>query len=169
MKRLLMILAGSALMAPAFAANEIDLSGLNFRVGGIYPFESTTRRVTGNMFSIGLDLPLSFQGAKGGELYISADWFLKSIDGKKGNIVPILLNQKIYLVAGQGEGSRSYGFVGLGFAHVDVTKSRTTYAGRVGLGREINRQLFVEGSFLFTSEANNARGDSFGVFLGYKF
>src|SRR5581483_8741340 len=65
------------------------------------------------------------------------------------NVVPILLNQRFFLdnSISNNVNNRTYAFVGLGASIVDVRPSATVFAGRVGLGFEVNPQVIAELAF----------------------
>ncbi|MBS1704519.1 MAG: hypothetical protein JST40_01485 [Armatimonadetes bacterium] len=155
-----------AMVVPAHA--DIDTSGLRLRVGGVYPFEQPTRRVTGNMIGIGLEFPLKVLSTVN-QTYLSLDWLGKSGSGAKGNMFPFMVNQRYYLDKNPENGTRNYFFAGVGGVSIDVNKSKIAYGARLGLGRDFGENLFAEGTLLFSSDAAGAKANSFGVYLGYRF
>jgi hypothetical protein len=148
-------------------STSIDTTGLRVRLGGVYVTEKATRRVTGNMIAVGLDYTIRTTARN--ETYLSADWYGKSGSGAKGNMFPILINQKFFTNEREDSGGRSYLTVGLGVVNIDVTSAKTVLGYRVGAGKEFGKNLFGELAFLGSTEANGSRANSFGAFIGYRF
>lgn len=152
--------------AAAFSQDLINTAGLSARVGGIYPFEKSTRNVTGNMFGLGLDIALKTTYVKGSDAFLSFDYFGKSTDGKNGNILGAMLNQRFM----SGSGSRPmYTFAGVGFMIVDVNKSKTVLGARGGVGTNLGEHVFAEAVLTVSGNANGAKANTVGLYLGYKF
>ncbi len=171
MKRTLVLLATAAMASLSFAqptVGGIDATGLRLRLGAVYPLEGATRKITGNMLAIGLDFPVRSL-AKTGEAYLSADWYGKSGSGAKGNIFPVLYNQRINVDKDPEATQRTYIMVGAGIAHIDVKKAKTAYAMRFALGKELSDTVFAEGGLLWTTDGGGVKGNAFGFFLGYRF
>jgi hypothetical protein len=157
-------------MAGLVSAQNRDLTptDLAVRLGGAYVIDDTTRDLTKSvMIGIGVDYFFPTQLIPGAETYLSVDWFGKSASGAKGNFFPLMLNARYY---SKGEaGRRSYGFVGLGAVILDVTSTRTTIAGRLGVGVEVGPSIFTEASWLFSDKADRAKADSITFHVGYRF
>lgn len=138
-----------------------------FRLGFVYPVDSTMRDVSNTFIGVGVDFPVNYRLLEGAQTVISFDWFGKSGSGAKGNAFPITLNQRWY----QGEPftGRSYFFAGAGVAVVDLTSTDTVLAARVGAGREFGDFLFGELAFTYTDAARGARATALGFYIGYRF
>lgn len=170
MKRFLAGALVIALIPFAQAADQVfELGRTSVRLGGIYMFEKATRRVTGNMFSLGLDFELGPGILKGADTYGSVDWFGRSANGAKGNMIPFMLNQRLKLSQSIPGGPQLYGYFGLGFVNIDVTRAQTVWGFRAGVGAGLSQSVFAETGFTYSDSANGARANSFGFWLGYKF
>lgn len=168
MKRLL-VLAGLA--ASAFAGAQIGTPvNLSFRVGAVFPLHEFTRDATANtLIGVGADYYFDRSLFDFGETYISFDWMGRGMNGDKGNMFPICLNQRWY-VSGEFEmANRRYYFLGLGVAIVDVVSTKTVMAARAGLGAELGEHVFGELTFVLSDSASGARATSVGAYLGYRF
>lgn len=169
-----MVLATALAIVPAanaqYKEGEVDFTGWSVRLGYVYPFEDLTRSVTGNMFGIGIDIETPWvRIVDKGESYLSFEWMGKSLDGGKGNFIPIMFNQRFTLTEDGVFGPRSYFFVGAGVVNIDVFNSGLEYGVRGGYGYEFNENLFAEASLMFTTEADNARASSVGAYIGWRF
>lgn len=166
----LAVIAALGLVSISCAQNVFEEpQNASIRLGYVYPVDSVLRNVNNTYIGVGLDLfPTGYKLLKEGETFFSADWIGKSGSGAKGNLFPLLINQRIY----QGDaatGGRSYWQFGAGVAIIDVTSTKTVLAGRVGIGKEFGEKLFGEMNFLYTDAANTARGTSLGFYIGYRF
>ncbi len=170
MKRLSLIALALATTAISFAQNtDYTPTNLAFRLGFAYPLNDTTRDLSKRFIGVGADYYFPTQFIRGSQTYLSIDWLGKSGNGAKGNVFPIMLNQKFY-GRNQEEGrANSYGFFGIGIAVVDVTSTKTVVGGRVGFGVDLGPNIFVEAAFTITDNANGAKGDNVGLWLGYHF
>lgn len=170
MKRVCILAAGLGLAAMASAQSpDITPTNLGVRAGFAYPLDNGTRDITHTLLGVGVDYYFPVRYIKDSDTYLSIDWLGKSGSGAKGNIFPIMLNQKFYSANQTYFGTRSYGFIGLGIAIVDVTSTKTTIAARLGFGVELGPNLFTEGAFVVSDDANGAKANSVGVYLGYRF
>ncbi|MBS1709804.1 MAG: hypothetical protein JSS65_13915 [Armatimonadetes bacterium] len=145
-------------------------TNLGVRIGWVYPIDSGLRDVAPTYLGAGVDYYPDFQLLKGnGETYLSFDWIGKSGSGAKGNLFPILLNHKFYGTQTDKNQPRSYFSLGAGVAIVDVTSTNTVLAAKVGVGRELNENLFLEGNLFYTDSSAGVHGTSLGFYLGYRF
>jgi hypothetical protein len=169
MNKLIAVAAAASLSVGALAQFDTPVN-LAFRIGYAYPLDSKTRDTVRNFIGVGADY---FFGksliGQNGETTLSFDWLGKSGSGAKGNAFPIMLNQRWYGPARPGTEQRTYAFLGLGVAIVDVVSTDTVLAARAGYGVELGPKIFAEGTFLFTDDASGARATSVGVYLGYRF
>lgn len=164
------VLAAMGLVSISCAQNVFEEpSNVAFRLGYVYPVDSTLRDLANSYIGVGLDFfPSGRPLLKGGETVISFDWFGKSGSGAKGNVFPILINNRVYQ-QGAEKGGRSYFQYGAGIALIDVTSSKTVLAARAGYGKELGERLFGELNFTYTDAANGARGTALGFYVGYRF
>ena len=111
MKRLSLIALALATTAISFAQNtDYTPTNLAFRLGFAYPLNDTTRDLSKRFIGVGADYYFPTQFIRGSQTYLSIDWLGKSGNGAKGNVFPIMLNQKFY-GRNQEEGrANSYGF-----------------------------------------------------------
>ena len=159
---------GLAVISNAQPREDVTPTNLGFRVGVAYPLNDATRDLTKTLIGAGADMYLTTQWLKGSETFVSFDWLGKSGNGAKGNIFPLILNQRWY-AKNTVAGKRTYFHVGFGIAFVDITKSRTTLAARGGFGLELGPNISTEINFLLSDNANGAKADSIGIYLGYRF
>ena len=173
-----MIVVGAMVCAAAMSSAQLNWetpSNIAARGGVVYPFDESTRNGMGDLplgfgVEIYLDRPF-FDGA--GEASITLDWFARGLNGDKGNIFPICLNQRFYSTdpAVTPIGERSYYFVGVGMAFIDVLGGSTeeSFAGRIGAGKELGLHTYMEAVFTVTEDTSSGNGTSAGVYLGYRF
>lgn len=145
-------------------------TNIALRIGYAYPIDNTTRNLVRNFIGVGFDYFLDRSLLEGGETTVSVDWLGKSGSGAKGNIFPIMLNQRWYNPNMTEEDSnRSYFFLGAGVAIIDVNSTKTVLAGRGGFGMEFGEHIFGELNIVISDDANGARANSAGIYLGYRF
>jgi hypothetical protein len=168
MKRLLVL---AALSTSAFASAQIGTPvNLEFRVGIVYPLHEFTRDLTGSsLIGFGADYFLERSLFEGGETFLSLDWMGRGLNGDKGNMFPICLNQRFYMGGDFESGNRTYYFLGAGVAIIDVVNTNTVAAARVGYGREMGPHTFGELTFVISDHSSGARATSLGAYLGYRF
>lgn len=166
MKRISFLLAFGLVASLAMAQST---NNLKLRVGGIYPLENQTRKITGNMIGVGVEFKFPKSLLPNGETFLNIDWFGKSAGGAKGNMFPIMLNQRFFPDPKQDVGNRTYFFLGAGFVNMDVTTAKTVYGGRAGLGKELSDKLSFEATLTVSTDANKAKANSIGLYLGYQF
>ncbi len=166
-----MALAAATVGLATFASAQSDsLNNISLRGGVAFP---TTADLGGTFIGAGVDFDFgkSLFGGKG-STYLSFDWLSKSTQGTKGNLFPIMINQKFMLQNTETEGSMPvYGFIGAGACIIDASPAATVLAGRVGLGAMLNTNFFFEGAFVITgrARASHLLGNHVGLYLGYKF
>lgn len=166
------LIALAALAGAAFSNAQAVTTPTNLalRIGYAYPIDNTTRDVVKNFIGVGFDYFFDRSLLQGGETTLSVDWLGKSGSGAKGNVFPIMLNQRWYNPNSMGEdNNRSYFFLGAGVAVIDITSTKTVLAGRGGFGMEFGEHIFGEVNVVLSDNANGARATSAGVYLGYRF
>ncbi|MBX3096159.1 MAG: outer membrane beta-barrel protein [Fimbriimonadaceae bacterium] len=172
MKRTLWMAAlGLAAVAPAAQTSSFGYpSNLSFRLGWVYPIDSVTRNNSRSLIGVGVDYFLERSLLENGETVISFDWLGKSGSGAKGNIFPIMLNQRFYNNDGTNYGTeRTYWFFGAGVSFIDVVNSDTVLTLGAGVGKEFGQNIFGEVRFLYSDSAGGARATSVGAYVGYRF
>lgn len=172
MKRTLWLAAlGLAAVAPAVQQDTFGYpSNLSLRLGWVYPIDSVTRDNSRSLIGVGAEYFLDRSLLEGGETTISFDWLGKSGSGAKGNLFPIMLNQRFYTSEGTGYGTeRTYWYVGAGVTFIDVTNSDTVLTVGTGFGKELGQNIFGEVRFLYSDSGGGARATSVGAYIGYRF
>lgn len=171
MKSILILAAMGGLAAASSAQSLESPTNLAIRLGIHFPFDENVRDASGNLVNVGVDFFLQRSLLKGErtESYFSVDWLSKSGNGDKGNIFPILINQRWYSPQATGDENRTYFHAGVGAALMDVGSSDTVLAARIGAGVEFSKHLFGEANFLITGDADGYRGTGIGLQLGYRF
>ena len=167
MKRLLVL---AAICASAFASAQIgNPVNLSFRGGFVYSLDEFTRDITGNLIGFGADYYLDRSLLEGGETYLSFDWLGRGLNGDKGNLFPICLNQRWYSSGDYESANRRYYFLGIGVAVIDVVNTNTVAAARLGFGQEFGQHVFGELALVYSDASSGARATSVGAYLGYRF
>lgn len=168
--RILIALAALGGAALASAQTVTTPTNLALRLGVAYPIDNTTRDLVKNFIGVGADYFFDRSLLEGGETSLSFDWLGKSGSGSKGNIFPIMLNQRWYNANTMGEDERrSYFFLGAGIAIVDVVSTKSVLAARGGYGMEFGEHLFGELNLIISDDAHGARANSAGIYIGYRF
>jgi hypothetical protein len=107
-----------------------------------------------------------------GETSFSLDWISRGLNGDKGNMFPMMINQRFYLddINSTPMGERSYAYAGVGVAVMDVfTGTDTELAARVGYGRELGLHTYIEATTFWSDAGSGARATSTGLYIGYRF
>ncbi|MFY9235195.1 MAG: hypothetical protein WAO58_12140 [Fimbriimonadaceae bacterium] len=145
---------------------------LSFRAGGVFPIDDNLADLGNSLFGLGIDYRIDKPFFEGGETFFSLDWFSGTTTGRKGNVFPVMVNQKWYTRQSEdgSEGSRSYFFLGAGAVFIDVAGSDTVIGLRGGVGVELGSAFFTEGTFFISDRARgDVRATAAGVYLGYRF
>lgn len=174
MKKLVVLAAATVgFSAISMAQAEISAGTFSLRAGVAFP---TTSNLNGTFIGAGFDYDFGkslFGGSGvGSSTFFSFDWISKSTAGRRGSIIPFMLNQRFMLSSGETEGAIPfYGFIGVGAAILDFSPSSTQLAGRFGFGANVSKNVFFESAFVFTGrgKGNNVQGNHIGLYLGYKF
>lgn len=169
MKRLFVL---AALVASAFASAQSSIGtpvNLSLRAGFVYSLDDFTRDIMDNMIGVGGEYYLERSLFQGGETTLSFDWFGRSINGGKGNMFPIMLNQRFYIGGDYESGNRRYWYVGAGIAVIDVVSTKSVAAARFGIGQEMGPHTFGELTLVYSDSSAGARATSVGAYLGYRF
>jgi len=170
MKRTIICAAIFALGAQAFAQESSLIPvNANVRFGLVYPLEDATRNATGNMFGIGIDFFSNISLVKGGKGYFSFDYASKGLTSDGNFFISAMYNQRFPFSYNKSSDASTYLFGGVGLYLIDVTRARTVWGARGGLGSDLGENLFAELTFTFSGDADGAKANSAGIFLGYKF
>jgi hypothetical protein len=170
MKRLLVVAALAISAAFASAQGGIGTPvNLSFRAGFVYSLDEFTRDIMDNMIGIGAEYYLDRSFFEGGETTLSLDWLGRGINGDKGNMFPIMLNQRWYVSGDYEMANRRYYYVGAGVAIIDVVSTNTVAAVRAGIGQEFGQHVFGELTLVYSDSSSGARATSIGAYVGYRF
>jgi hypothetical protein len=171
MKRLLVVAALA--ISTAFASAQSGGFGtpvnLSFRVGFVYSLDDFTRDIMDNMIGVGAEYYLDRSLFEGGETTLSFDWMGRGLNGDKGNMFPIMLNQRWYVGGDFESANRRYYYIGAGIAVIDVVSTNTVAAARVGIGQEMGQHIFGELTLVYSDSSSGARATSVGAYVGYRF
>ncbi|MBL8064347.1 MAG: hypothetical protein JNM34_00665 [Chthonomonadaceae bacterium] len=163
----LAVVGGAVLATAQPVSTPVNLA---LRIGAAYPIDNNTRDLVKNFIGAGFDYFFDRSLVAGGETSVSVDWLGKSGSGAHGNIFPMMINQRWYNPNSSEEaGTRGYFFLGAGAAIIDVNNSKTVLAARAGFGREFGEHIFGEINIILSDDADGARANSAGVYLGYRF
>ncbi len=145
-------------------------TGMSLRGGVTIPLDSTLSRLGNTLFDIGIDYQVPTSFLRNSETYISFDYWASSLRFNKGSVIPIAINQRFYS-GGQGalEGSRTYLFVGLGAAFIDIDNSEAAIMVRGGIGKELGPNTFFETIGTFSDRAGGGRANAVAFNIGYRF
>jgi hypothetical protein len=146
---------------------------LTVRAGIVFPLDDPLRNVSRTFFGLGADYTIpALRLIPRGETYVSFDWLIRNQRGDRGNIFPIMLNQRFHVQpTDPAQAHRVYGFVGLGAVILDVQPAATRFGGRFGMGIEFNDNLVGEVAVVLSDRTRdtNIRANSIGLYLGYRF
>lgn len=177
-KFMAMALAAIGIVGGAMAQSDdtrIDAtpSYLTFRGGLLFPLDDNLRESSDLFGAIGIDYEFPSQLIRGSTTYFSAEWWFRTSNGDNGNVFPLAFNQRWYTGHQNRfyEGGRSYFFVGIGAAIIDVAgKSSAKWMLRGGVGTEIGPNIIAEGVLTWSDESSTrVSATGVGVYLGYKF
>lgn len=170
MKKRLFVIAAIAMSAFATAQDGFGTPvNLSFRAGFVYSIDNFTRNITGNLIGFGTEFYLDRSLVSGGETTLSLDWMGKGLNGDKGNMFPIMLNQRWYVSGNYENANRTYYYIGAGVAVIDIISTNTVAAARFGIGSEFGEHIFGELTLVYSDSSSGARASSVGVYLGYRF
>ncbi|RYG49728.1 hypothetical protein EON79_00270 [bacterium] len=167
----LALLAGVAAVASAQGSKTVGDTypyGISVRAGVVFPIErSFSDFYSPTLLGLGVDYTFNRPLFKGGETFFSLDFFTSQI-GRKGNVVPFMINQRFYSNARE-LGSRTYAFVGLGVVFRDTPNNDSTLGGRVGAGLELSNNVFTEATLFLSSKRSGIGSNGIGLYAGYRF
>lgn len=164
-----MLAAAIGLAGVASAQTDYTPTNLSVRLGVGFPLDDVTRDITKTLIGVGVDYDFTRPLIAGGDTFLSIDWFGKSGSGAHGNIFPIMINQRFYSQPIDVGNRRTYGFLGVGIAVLDVFNTKTVLAARGGVGVELGQNLFAEGTLYLSAPDQGVRANVVGLYVGYKF
>lgn len=149
-------------------APDLTPTAVTFRAGVSLPLDDKLTDVGNSLINLGLEYIPSKSLIKGGETFYSLDYFAASFQGDRGTVMPLMINQRWYN-GGPDVFRRSYLFLGVGVAFIDVTNSGTAVAVRGGYGQELSDHIIAEIAGYISDKAGGARANAVTVCLGYRF
>lgn len=165
MKKLLII---AAVATASLAAAQDTANSISVRGGISWP---VTSDLSGSFWGAGLDYNLEKSFLNKGSSFLAIEIMTKNTNFNQ-YVLPITLNQRFDLnVGSEMSAQRTYAFVGLGAAVINMNPTSTVFAVRGGLGADVSPNMFAELSLIYTSrtKSSHIQGSSFGLWLGYKF
>lgn len=161
---------GIAGVAAAQSPTQGDLTpvGVTVRGGVTLPLDSTLTNLGNTLLDLGADYVLPESLIKGGgDTFFSIDYWGKGISFGQGSVIPLMINQRWY--TGGTPLRRSYFFVGVGMAFVDVDTSNSAVGARAGIGQELGEHIIAEISGFVSDKAGDAHANAVTFSIGYKF
>ncbi len=144
-------------------------SGISVRAGIAISMDSSlTNSLGSSLIGLGIEYRFSTNLIKSGETYLAIDYMTKNFGGARGSILPITVNQRWFSTK-PGRTLRTYGFLGLGVAIVDIIDSGTTLCFRGGFGMELGGSTFAEIALTVAEARNGIKPNTVGIYFGYRF
>lgn len=161
-------LVGISTAQVANKSADFTLSSYTLKAGGIFPVDDDLSNLGDNLLAIGIEYRLPDTLLKGGETFISAEYWSRGLRFGKGSVIPITINQRFY---GQrfANNGQTYAFLGIGVGIIDVNTSDNVFLGRAGLGINLNENIFAEVAGYISDRSNAGRANAIGFFFGYRF
>jgi hypothetical protein len=142
--------------------------GISVRFGVGFPIDDNYSNMANTLIGAGIEYQLRSPIFKGGESYISLDYFTKDTSGSNGTVFPLLINHRFY-TGSKATGNRTYAFLGLGVSFVDDGASTSVISGKAGLGMELGERIFAEGAVYLGDRASTIRPNALALYVGYRF
>lgn len=142
--------------------------GISVRAGVGFPLDNSLRNaLNSTLLGLGVEYTLTRPIFKGGETFFALDYFTSQI-GRKGNVIPLTINQRFY-TSNREYGNRTYGFFGIGATFIDTPTNAAAFGGRLGAGLELGQHLYTEATLFLASQTNGINPNAAGVYVGYRF
>jgi len=160
---------GVSAAAGAQSQRTLDVTayGVSVRAGVALPLDSTLTDLAPTLIALGIEYQLNRPLLRGGETYFALDYWAKNLRFEKGTVLPLTINQRVYL--NNESLRRNYYFFGLGVAFINVTSSDTAIAVRGGFGTELGPNTFAEIGGTLSDRAGGARANALTLQIGYRF
>jgi len=163
-------LLGLSAVANAQLTTNTDFTPVNvsLKLGVALPLDNTLSNFAPTLLAWGLEYQFDKPLIAGSDTYLDLEYMNKGFQFSHG-LIPLTLNERFYFDNGRHRHQKTYAFVGLGAADVDLNTSGTVIAARAGLGADLGDAIFMEMSGLFTDKSNDATGNSVTFYVGYRF
>jgi hypothetical protein len=147
---------------------DVTPNNIAVRLGVGLPLDSALSDYGSPLLDFGVEYQFPNSLLSTGATYFSLD-YLGAGTEFNGGIFPFCINQRFYFSQKGQDSTRTYGFVGVGGAVVNVHSSNTVLAGRAGLGADVGPAIFFESTLLLTDKQSGVSGDSVSFYIGYRF
>jgi hypothetical protein len=161
-------IAGGASAQTTISNNDLIPTAVTLRAGVCLPLDQTLTDVANSLVDLGVEFIPSSSLIKGGETFYSLDYFSTGFHGSKGTVWTAAINQRWYH-GGPDVYRRSYLYLGIGAAVIDVNTSGTGFALRGGYGQELGEHIVAEIGGYISDRAGGARANAVTFSLGYRF
>jgi hypothetical protein len=164
-------LAAIGLSQLASAQSNFDVTPTNVavRLGIGLPIDSALSNYGSPLIGVGVEYQFPQSLLPTGATYLSLDYETISTNFNSRGVWPFAINQRFYFGDAKADGTRTYGFLGIGGAVVNLASANTVLAGRGGLGANLGPAIFFETTLLITGKASGASGDNVAMYIGYRF
>jgi len=156
-------------VAAAQSSNSPDLTptGVTVRLGASIPLDSSLTNLGNTLLDFGAEYTIPTPLIKGGETFLSVDYWGRNLNFGQGSVVPLFINQRWY--TGSTETKRTYFFLGAGIDFIDVVSSNTALGLRGGFGEELGEHIIAEVAGYISDRAGGARANAVTFSIGYRF
>ncbi|HWD41611.1 MAG TPA: hypothetical protein VG944_22400 [Fimbriimonas sp.] len=151
----------------AHAQEDYTPVNISVRAGVALPLDSSLSDFGSPLLALGVEYQLPRPLLSQGDSYVSLDYMTANTLFSHG-VVPFCLNQRFYL-SNAKLGRRTYAFLGVGGAVIDIDHSGVGLAARGGFGADLGDAIFFEVAGLITDKISGATADSVAFYLGYRF
>ena len=151
-------------------ADSLVPTNVTMRLGAFIPGDTTMKDSSATWYTLSLEYIPGNQFISGSETYLMMEYFGKSTSGK-GWALPITVNQRVIVNGANSEShQKTYAFIGVGAAFMDIVDSNTVLMFRGGLGLELGQKIVAEiAGYMSGKDRNDVRLNGLGFSLGYKF
>ena len=137
------------------------------RAGVALPLDNSLADFGSPLIALGVEYQFPRSWLSSGDTYMSLDYLASSTQFDKG-VFPLCVNQRFYL-SNAKLGRRTYAFLGVGGADINVNSSNFALAARGGVGADLGDAIFFEVAGLLTDRVQGVSADSVAFYLGYRF
>jgi hypothetical protein len=147
---------------------DVTPTNIAVRLGVGLPLDSALSDYGSPLIGFGVEYQFPNSLLSSGATYLSLDYLVASTEFN-GGIFPLCINQRFYFNQNKSDSTRTYGFLGIGAAIVNIGSSNTVLAGRGGFGADLGPAIFFESALLLTDKQSGVSGDSVSFYIGYRF